>query len=149
MREAEGDAMARDLSEQCQEISRCADDISARAPLVVNAYQRRLTERLNKLLETHDVEVQPADVVREIGMFAERADISEEIVRFRSHLDQFGQIMNQDQASAGRKLEFLVQELLRETNTIGSKANDAEIAKQVVQTKTCLERIREMVQNVE
>ncbi len=149
MRDAEGAAMARDLSEQCQEISQCTDEISARAPLVVDAYQRRLTERLNKLLEEHDVEVQPADVVREMGMFAERADVAEEIVRLRSHLDQFVQIMNQEEESAGRKLEFLVQELLRETNTIGSKANDAEIAKQVVQVKTCLERIREMVQNVE
>jgi uncharacterized protein (TIGR00255 family) len=149
MRETEGQAMAKDLADQTKEIDRCAAEITRLAPRVVKAYQTRLTERLNKLLDQHDIQVQPADVVREVGVFAERADISEEIVRLGSHLDQFVEIMNQEASGAGRKLEFLVQELLRETNTIGSKANDAEIAKHVVQVKTCIERLREMVQNVE
>ena len=149
MCEAEGAAMARDLAEQCKEIERCANDISRRAPQVVEAYQQRLTERINKLLDQHDVQAQPADIVKEIGMFAERADMSEELVRLRSHLEQFGEVMDQEDGGGGRKLEFVVQELLRETNTVGSKANDAEIAKQVVHVKTCLERMREMVQNVE
>ena len=149
MRQTEGAAMARDLAAQCKEIAQSVDAIAARAPETINAYQQRLTERLNKLLAEHDVQVQPADVVREVGVFAERADISEEIVRLRSHLDQFEQIMDQEEAGAGRKLDFLIQELLRETNTIGAKANDADIARHVVHIKTCLERIREMVQNVE
>lgn len=149
MRQTEGAAMERDLSEQAADIARAAEDVSKLTPNVVKAYQTRLTDRLNKLLAEHDLQVQPADVVREVGVFAERADISEEIVRLRSHLDQFDQIMKQKEAGAGRKLEFLVQELLRETNTIGSKANDAEIAVYVVHIKTCIERIREMVQNVE
>ena len=149
MRKTEGQAMADDLNAQVTEISEAADTISGLAPKVVEAYQTRLIERLNKLLAQHDVQVSPADVVREVGVFAERADISEEIVRLRSHLSQFREIMSSKEGGAGRKLEFMVQELLRETNTIGSKANDAEIAKHVVHVKTCIERIREMVQNVE
>lgn len=149
MRETEGQAMTQDLMEQVNDIASCGDHIEKLAPTVVEAYQTRLTDRLNKLLAQHDIQVQPADVIREVGVFAEKADISEEIVRLRSHLDQFTDVMKQKEAGAGRKLEFLVQELLRETNTIGSKANDAEIAKHVVHIKTCIERIREMVQNVE
>jgi uncharacterized protein (TIGR00255 family) len=87
-------------------------------------------------------------VIREVAVFADRADIAEEIVRLRSHLKQFDVIMHNEQ-TAGRKLEFLIQELLRETNTIGSKGNDAQIARHVVQIKTNIERLREMIQNVE
>jgi uncharacterized protein (TIGR00255 family) len=149
MRTREGEAMHQDLTTQASDIARCADAIETLAPGVVEAYQMRLVDRLDKLLERHEVKVEPADVVREVGILAERADISEEIVRLRSHLEQFSQVMSSDESGSGRKLEFLVQELLRETNTIGSKANDAEIAKHVVHVKTCIERIREMVQNVE
>lgn len=149
MREIEGRAMTKDLMDQVNDIANCAKDVEKLAPTVIEAYQTRLTDRLNKLLAQHDVQVQPADVVREVGVFAEKADISEEIVRLRSHLDQFTDVMQQTDTGAGRKLEFLVQELLRETNTIGSKANDADIARNIVHVKTCIERIREMVQNVE
>lgn len=82
------------------------------------------------------------------AFFAERSDISEEVVRLRSHLEQFAKISGEKE-SAGRKLEFLIQEMLRETNTIGSKSNDSEIAVHVVEIKTHIERMREMVQNVE
>jgi len=151
MRETEGMAMEKDLNDQLDDIARSADEVKKLAPGVVEAYQTRLTERLTKLLADHDVAVQPTDVVREVGVYAEKADISEEIVRLESHLVQFREILGQSERSdgAGRKLEFLVQELLRETNTIGSKANNADIAKHVVHVKTCIERIREMVQNVE
>lgn len=148
MRETEGRAMEKDLTEQLDDIAKSADEVKELAPTVVAAYQQRLLERLNKLLAEHDVRVEPADIVREVGVYAEKADISEEIVRLESHIGQFREIMKQP-IGAGRKLEFLVQELLRETNTIGSKANNAEIAKLVVHVKTCIERIREMVQNVE
>jgi uncharacterized protein (TIGR00255 family) len=148
MRSEEGLAMARDLQANCQLIGSELDQIGERAPLVVSSYQKRLTERLNKLLNEYDVSVQPADIVREVGIFADRGDISEEIVRLRSHLEQFETIARA-QESAGRKLEFVIQEMLRETNTIGSKANDAEIARHVVEIKTCIERMREMIQNVE
>ena len=148
MRNREGEAMAKDLLENCQAVSVELDAIEKRAPLVVQSYADRLRERLTKLLAEHEAKVEPADIVREVGIFAERSDIAEEIVRLRSHLQQFDAIMRTGE-SVGRKLEFVTQEMFRETNTIGSKANDAEIAHHVVEIKAAIERIREMVQNVE
>jgi uncharacterized protein (TIGR00255 family) len=148
MRSQEGLAMAEDLVVNCNTIRVQLEQIQRRAPLVADGYRTRLTERLNALLDQHDVTVEPADVVREVGIFAERCDVSEEIVRLRSHLDQFARIMKQPE-STGRKLEFVTQEMFRETNTIGSKANDAEIAQYVVEIKACVERMREMIQNIE
>jgi uncharacterized protein (TIGR00255 family) len=148
MRADEGQAMAADLEENCQAIAGELDRVEERAPLVVDNYRSRLTERLNRLLAEYEVQVQAADVVREVGLFAERSDISEECVRLRSHLDQFLAIMSAADGS-GRKLEFLTQEMNREANTIGSKSNDADIARYVVEIKAAIERIREMIQNVE
>jgi uncharacterized protein (TIGR00255 family) len=148
MRAEEGAAMGRDLHANCRAIAADLDQIEQRAPLVVEAYRQRLLERLNKLLDEFGLEVQPAEVVREVGLFTDRSDISEEIVRLRSHLQQFEAIARTEQSS-GRKLEFVIQEMLRETNTIGSKANDAEIARHVVEVKTSVERMREMIQNIE
>jgi len=136
------------LHANCEVIATELDRIEERAPLVVEAYRKRLTERLNKLLEEYEVSIEATDVVREVGIFADRGDISEEIVRLRSHLRQFDAIAASEESN-GRKLEFLIQEILRETNTIGSKANDAEIAGHVVEIKTAIERMREMIQNVE
>jgi uncharacterized protein (TIGR00255 family) len=148
MRVEEGAAMAADMHANCRVIAQQLDQIGQRAPLVVESYQRRLTERVNKLLAEYSMGLQPADVVREVAVFADRSDISEEIVRLRSHLEQFDTIAAAEESS-GRKLEFVIQELLRETNTIGSKANDAEISRHVVEIKTAIERMREMIQNVE
>ena len=148
MRQREGEAMAADLEDNCQALSTELDAIEKRAPLVVQSYADRLRERLTKLLAEHEVKVEPSDIVREVGIFAERSDIAEEIVRLRSHLQQFDTIM-QSGDSVGRKMEFVTQEMFRETNTIGSKANDAEIAAHVVQIKATIERMREMIQNVE
>ena len=148
MRVEEGRSMAADLAANARAIAGELAQIEARAPLVVEAYRSRLTERLNKLLAEVGVQAQPGDIVREIGIFAERSDISEEIVRLKSHLEQFDTVMAA-QESQGRKLEFLTQEMFRETNTIGSKANDAEIARHVIEIKTAIERMREMIQNVE
>ena len=148
MRTREGEAMAADLRSNCELLGRELDAIESRAPLVVEAYAKRLTDRLNKLLAEHQVKVETADIVREVGVFAERSDIAEEVVRLNSHLQQFDQIMNSGE-SVGRKLEFVTQEMYRETNTIGSKANDAEIARHVVEIKAAIERMREMIQNVE
>lgn len=148
MRAEEGAAMGTELQANCEVISHGLGEIEGRAPLVVEAYRRRLTERLNRLLEEYEISVEASDVVREIGIFTDRSDISEEIVRLRSHLKQFDTILK-DQESNGRKLEFVIQEMLRETNTIGSKANDSEIARHVVDIKTAIERMREMIQNVE
>ena len=103
---------------------------------------------MGKVLSEYKVTLDAANVIREVSLYADRADISEEIVRLKSHLDQFGAIMKLPESS-GRKLEFLTQELFREANTIGSKASDVEIAKQVIEIKTAIERIREMIQNIE
>ncbi|MGC4003994.1 MAG: DUF1732 domain-containing protein [Pirellulales bacterium] len=103
---------------------------------------------MKKALDEFQVALNPSDLLREISIFTERVDISEEIVRLRSHLDQFGDIAN-ERESNGRKLEFLIQEMFREINTIGSKSTDVEIARRVIEMKTCVERLREMIQNVE
>jgi uncharacterized protein (TIGR00255 family) len=94
------------------------------------------------------VTVEPKDLIREVAILSERADISEEIVRLRAHLAQYADVIREPE-SAGRKLEFVVQEMGRETNTIGSKANDIEISHAVVEIKGLLEKIRELIQNVE
>lgn len=148
MREREGVAMAEDLLQNVDLIEQELDRIVDRAPIVVEQYQNRLTEKLQKLLEKHELGLESSDVVREVGIFADRCDISEETVRLKSHLEQFRSI-TRGTDSNGRKLDFVTQEMFRETNTIGSKANDSEIARFVVEIKTAIERIREMVQNVE
>jgi uncharacterized protein (TIGR00255 family) len=148
MRQEEGRAMTADLTANCKLLSGELAEVEQRAPSVVDNYRGRITERLNKLLSELGVSVQPSDIVREVGLFADRTDISEETVRLRSHLEQFATFMNA-QESNGRKLDFLIQEMFRETNTIGSKSNDALIARHVVEMKTAIERMREMIQNVE
>jgi uncharacterized protein (TIGR00255 family) len=148
MRSEEGQAMASDLQANCRTIATELEQVEKRAPLVVEHYRNRITDRLNRLLAEYDVEVEASDVVREIGLFAERSDISEEIVRLRSHLEQFQSIM-QVPEGGGRKLDFVTQEMFREANTIGSKANDAEIGHHVIEIKAAVERIREMIQNIE
>ena len=148
MRAEEGRSMATDLAANARSIAADLTAVAARAPQVVDAYRHRLTERVNSLLGELGVQIQPADIVREVGIFAERSDIAEEVVRLRSHLEQFTAVMATKESS-GRKLEFLTQEMFREANTIGSKANDAEIARHVIEIKSSIERMREMIQNVE
>jgi len=148
MRAEEGRAMAADLRANCRIMAEQLRQVERRAPQVVDAYRQRLHERLRNTLAQYDVVLDPADVIREVSLFAERGDISEEIVRLRSHLDQFDAMLEAPGGS-GRKIEFLAQEMLRETNTIGSKANDVEIARSVIEIKAALERIREMIQNIE
>lgn len=148
MRTAEGQALADDLTEQCTSVASSLETIEQRAPLVAEHYQQRITEKVNDSLASLNVTIEPSDLVREVCLFTDRSDISEETVRMRSHLKQFAEAM-QLEDSAGRKLEFICQEMGRETNTIGSKANDSEISLQVVEIKTALERIREQIQNVQ
>ena len=103
---------------------------------------------MQSLVEGRGVTIEPKDLIREIAILSERADIAEEVTRLRAHLAQFVEVINEPE-SAGRKLEFVVQEMGRETNTIGSKANDVEISKCVVEMKGTLEKIRELIQNIE
>ena len=148
MRETEGNAIEAVFNQQLDSLKMIVDQIKDRAPVVVANYQERLTDKINKLLETHDVTLNKGDLAREIGLYADRCDITEEVVRLNSHLEQFRNVM-QSATSQGRKLDFITQELFREVNTIGSKANDTLIANSVVEAKTIIERIREQVQNIE
>jgi uncharacterized protein (TIGR00255 family) len=148
MRTEEGVALAADLAHNGRQIAEQLDAIARRAPEVTQSYQSRLTSRVQQALSELNVTVEPADLLREVALFADRSDISEEIVRLRSHLQQYEAALLMAESS-GRKLEFIAQEMGREINTIGSKANDAEISRLVVEIKTALERIREQIQNVE
>ncbi len=148
MRSEEGVALAADLAHNGRQILESLDAIAKRSPEVTQSYQSRLTTRVEQALSELNVTVEPADLLREVALFADRSDISEEIVRLRSHLQQYEAALMLAESS-GRKLEFIAQEMGREINTIGSKANDAEISHLVVEIKTALERIREQIQNVE
>lgn len=148
MRRAEGDSMGLELKRQLDCLADLTSVIERRAPVVVDEYRLRLESRLAKVLAELGTKIQEADLAREVLIMADKADIREEIVRLRSHFAQFESLLNSEE-SQGRKLDFLIQELLRETNKIGSKAGDAEIAQRVVDIKTIIEQMRELVQNVE
>lgn len=148
MRLDEGRAMAQELLQLRDHIGGQLDAVRGRVPHVAEAYRERMLDRVRTVLGELDVEMDRKDLIKEVSIFAERADISEEVVRLASHLVQFQEIINEPE-SAGRKLEFLTQEMFRETNTIGSKASDVEISRHVVEIKGTLEKIRELVQNVE
>jgi uncharacterized protein (TIGR00255 family) len=148
MRQQEGQAMAQDLRAQHEHLVAILERIRGRVPQVALAFRERLLERVRDLLEDMGVRIEPSDLIKEVSIFAERSDIAEEVVRLGSHLDQFLVILDEPESS-GRKLEFLTQEMFREANTIGSKGSDVEISRQVVEIKGALEKIRELVQNVE
>src|SRR5690606_32885510 len=137
MRRREGEAMEADLKSQCAAISAELSAIEARAPHVVEGYRNRLHERVSKALEEFQVSVNPAHLIREVSIYAERSDISEEVVRLHSHLEQFDALMAAPESS-GRKLDFLTQEMFREANTIGSKSGDVEIARHVIEIKAAI-----------
>lgn len=148
MRLEEGRTMAQELLQMRDHIATQLELIRAHIPRVAVLYRDRLFERVRNLLSEHDVQIDRSDLIKEVAIFAERSDIAEEVVRLASHLDQFQEIVNEPE-SAGRKLEFLTQEMFRESNTIGSKASDVEISRHVVEIKGTLEKIRELVQNIE
>jgi len=147
-RSREGGVMAAELLALGKVVRAALDRVFDRAPFIVQAYQKRLTERIQALVQQHGVTIEPKDLIREVAILADRSDTSEEIVRLRAHLDQYDEIIADDE-SGGRKLEFVVQEMGREINTVGSKSNDVEISRHVVEIKGALEKIRELVQNVE
>lgn len=145
MQEDEGTAIARDISQRTQAIERLADDIGARAPAVLEARTQALKDRIKGLCA--EVSIDEARMLQEIAILADRSDITEELVRARSHIRQF-LLWIEASESIGRKLDFLIQEINREINTIGSKASDSDISLLVVAIKNELEKIREQVQNV-
>jgi len=148
MRSREGESLRQDLLGHCESIRENLKAIAALAPTVVQEYRDRLTERVNALLSTAALTLEEDALVREVALFADRCDISEEIARLTSHLDQFRRFCDSAEP-AGRKLDFLAQELLREVNTIGSKSNNATITWHVVDIKSLIDRLKEQVQNVE
>ncbi len=147
MREREGAALRADLEERITRIEAFGKAVQERALQVVEEYRQRLTRRLEELLPESNP-VDPQRLAQEVAIFADRADVTEEVQRLASHVSQFRQALQKGDP-IGRKLDFLVQELGREINTIGSKANDAVITNRVVDAKSELEKIREQVQNIE
>ena len=148
MRQREGAALHKDLSKHAAVIANAINEIEKRAPFVVDEYHRRLSQRVNDLISKAQLNVNQPDLLKEIAVFAERSDVSEEIQRLRHHLTAFEETCRKTE-HAGRKLDFITQEMLREANTIGSKANDASIAGHVVDIKGSIDRMKEQVQNVE
>jgi uncharacterized protein (TIGR00255 family) len=147
MRAAEGERLAQDLLVRADTLGTMLASIAARGGDVVRAYGERLRARLAELLA--DVPVDEPRLVAELAVFADRSDISEELTRLRSHLAQFRHTVRDEPGPVGRKLDFLLQEMGRETNTIGAKANDLEITRTIIAMKSELESLREQVQNVE
>ena len=148
MREREGRALFDELMRHVTVISTALAGIATRAPAVVADYHKRLEQRVNQLLAKAELRVDESALIREVAVFAERADVAEEIQRLTSHLSAFEEACRADD-HAGRKLDFIAQEMLREANTIGSKANDAAIARHIVDIKGAIDRLKEQVQNVE
>ncbi|MGE5371857.1 MAG: YicC/YloC family endoribonuclease [Solirubrobacterales bacterium] len=146
MREKEGQTLVRDIVQRTGMIVETVAQVEERSPLVVRDYAERLRKRLNDLMG--EATVDENRLAQEIAVFADRASITEEIVRLRSHCQQMQEYLNGSE-SVGRKCDFLVQEMLREVNTIASKANDLTISQLAVDMKAELEKIREQIQNIE
>ncbi len=144
----EGHSMGEDLRLNGRVIVSSLDEIAKTASEVVKQYRDKLLDRIGELLKGTNVVITEPDLIREVSLFADRCDINEEITRLRCHLEQFEAFLS-DKVSQGRKLDFLIQEMFREVNTIGSKANNVSLARHVVEMKSAVERIREVLQNVE
>lgn len=146
MRETEGQSLKMDLQQRIGLLQELCENVKSRSPIVVEDYRERLQNRLKELLR--ESQLDESRFNQEIAFFAEKCNITEELVRLESHFQQFLNSLETSE-TIGRKLDFLVQELNRETNTIGSKANDLEISQLVVEMKSEIEKIREQVQNIE
>jgi len=146
MRRIEGEAIAQDLKTRLETLGEQLTGVKKLAPEIPRIWQQKLHDRLERF--GPDLAVDPTRVAQEVALFADRCDVSEEIVRLESHIDQFRPLFEADEP-VGRKMDFLVQEMNREANTIGSKANHPELSAQVVAMKAELEKIREQVQNIE
>lgn len=146
MRQEEGLILYQDMDMRLKSIKGILQTINLRAPQVVVEYQKRLSERIKEL--TEGLELDESRLVQEVAIMAERSDITEEIVRMHSHISQFEEFLLSD-GIEGRKIDFLLQEMNREINTIGSKVSDVEITRQVIEVKSELGKLREQAQNIE
>ena len=148
MREAEGVKMKADILGRAQTILSIVSEIEERSPQTVEEYENRLLDRIRQTLENLSVEIDEQRILTEVAVFADKVAVAEETVRLRSHFDQLSAFLSYDQP-VGRKLDFIIQEMNREANTIGSKVQDATLAHKVVDIKSEIEKIREQVQNIE
>jgi len=147
MRRAEGASLAAAMRELLREVTDLVATIRVRVPQVLEEHRVKLVDRVGKLLAQHGTTLTEADIAHEVALIADRSDIAEELVRLESHVAQFDRLLGED--APGRSLDFLSQELAREANTIASKSLDVAMAHAVVELKTRIERLREMLQNVE
>jgi uncharacterized protein (TIGR00255 family) len=148
MRANEGRTLAEDLRSRCTQVRRALGGIREHAPAVLTEYRERLRTRIQELIADSTVRLAEEDLVKEVSIYAERSDISEELSRLSAHLDHFEAVMASPEP-AGRKLEFISQEMLREANTMGSKTGDAAIGREIIEIKTAIDRIKEQVANAE
>ncbi|HEY2909418.1 MAG TPA: YicC/YloC family endoribonuclease [Gemmataceae bacterium] len=149
MRRDEGRAMAAELLQQHRFIGEQLEAIRGHLPQVMNDYRQRILDRIRQAVADAGIALEPQHLIREIALFADRTDVAEEVTRLASHLDQFAEMVKKGEEGVGRKLEFVVQEMGREANTLGSKAGDVTISRHGVEIKAALEKIRELVLNVE
>jgi uncharacterized protein (TIGR00255 family) len=149
MRREEGKAMATELLTHHKQVVEQLVAIGRHLPTVTAEYRQRILDRVRQAVADTGVRVEPEHLIREVALFADRSDVAEEVTRLGSHLDQFAELVRSGGEGAGRKLEFVIQEMGRETNTLGSKAGDVTISRHVVEIKATLEKVRELVQNVE
>lgn len=150
MRAREGVMLHETLHQHRETIRVRLEEVALRAPKVVEQYQERLRVRINALLAEAGAAVRDEDLLREVAVYAERSDIAEEISRLDGHLKQFREIIDERGGdSAGRTMDFLAQEMLREANTIASKSSDGEISRRIVEIKSAIDRIKEQAANVE
>ena len=146
MRSVEGERLLKDVTSRTENILSKVEFVEARSPETVTAYKEKITQKIKEMLSDNTVDEQR--VLTEVAIFADKVAVAEETVRLRSHIKQFNSLLLSDEA-VGRKLDFIVQEMNREANTIGSKAQDIEIAHTVVDIKSEIEKIREQIQNME
>lgn len=146
MREAEGDQLKKDVLQNTRNILSLVEKVEERSPQTVQEYQQKLKQRISEMLG--DADVGGERILTEAALFADKVSVAEETVRLRSHMEQLSSMLSSD-APIGRKLDFLVQEMNREANTIGSKCVDSQIAHLVVEMKAEIEKIREQIQNIE
>lgn len=150
MREVEGRSLLNELNKQRDVIAALLVTVTERAPLVAEEYQRRLKTRIESMLADAGIKAEPVEIIKEVAAYAERTDIHEEISRLRGHIEQYSELLSGDAARpVGRTLDFLTQEMLREANTIASKSPDATVSRAIIEVKGAIDRIKELVQNVE
>lgn len=146
MRSIEGNKMAEDLVARIQEINKKVEEISSLSTGLIEEYVVKLEGRIKEILKSQDVD--ESRLAQEVVIYADKCSIEEEVTRLKSHISQFEKLLKTEEA-IGKKLDFIIQEMNRETNTIGSKANNLEITNGVIDIKTELENIREQIQNIE